>query len=289
MKSHFLALLLLSASLESCALTTTTSTSSSFSLRASDNGDDEAEAQNALAENPPKDSLGSTTPIESEDTSTVDLPFVAFTSNNEEEKAVIEIPHDLNQVPVVSPYSQKNAVKDIKNARFLVNSGGWGVIATLRGDKKQTTRPFTSVVDYVDDESGVPHFLLTTMDETARDLSADSVASFTISGKTAKGNLACMVLDAQDPPCSRITFLGKVAPLPTSPKSTPEDVETAKRLMERFKHKYPQIRTWPSGHNFKLYKFVKIEEIFYLDHFGGARPMKVADYQKFKMDGGMEE
>lgn len=160
------------------------------------------------------------------------------------------------------------------------------MIATLRVDKKQTIRPFTNVVDYVDDEYGVPHFLLTTMDETARDLAKDNVASFTISGKTVRGKLACVVLDAQDPPCPKITFLGKMAPLPVSPKGTKQDEETAKRLMEQFKRKYPQIRGWPTGHGFKLYKFARIDEIFYLDHFGGARAMSVSEYQKYKL---MEE
>jgi len=110
---------------------------------------------------------------------------------------------------------------------------------------------------------------MSTMDETARDLLKNPVASFTLSEKASDVDSRCGALDAQEPPCARITLMGRVVPI----RSRTEQ-EFAKRALFS---KHPAMERWPSGHRFGFYK-MDIEEIFFLNEYGGAVPLGVREY-----------
>ena len=137
---------------------------------------------------------------------------------------------------------------------------------------------FTNVVSYSDgvysqsarhNSTGIPYFFLTTMDETAQDLIKDPTASFTISEKSADVDGRCGAVDAQEPPCARITLMGQIVPV----RSKVEQVYAKEALFS----KHPAMERWPAGHKFDFYK-MDIFEIFFLNDYGGASPIKLREY-----------
>lgn len=152
------------------------------------------------------------------------------------------------------------------------------MLSTHRGTEGSL---FSNVVSFSDGPSydlsvnstGIPYMFLTTMDESARDLRSDARASLTVSEKTSDRMGRCGALDAQEPPCSRITFMGRVVRVVEE-----REAEFAKDALFS---KHPAMKRWPQGHGFEFYKFV-IEEIFYLKEYGGAPKVSVKEYLKFR-------
>ena len=133
----------------------------------------------------------------------------------------------------------------VLSARWLVSSSDWGVLASLRLGGKV----FTNVVSYSDgvnsqrdreNSTGIPYFYLTTLDETARNFERNPTASFTVSSKSDDIDGRCGALDAQEPPCPRITLIGKVLPL----RSKSERAFAHAALLS----KHPAMQYWPDGH-----------------------------------------
>ena len=125
-----------------------------------------------------------------------------------------------------------------------------------------------------ENSTGIPYFLLTKMDESARDLASDATASFTISEKSADIDGRCGAIDAQEPTCAKITLMGRVVPLRNR-----EEQELAKLALFS---KHPAMERWPMNHGFFLYK-MEIHEIFFLNDYGGASPIKVQKYLSAKL------
>jgi hypothetical protein len=110
---------------------------------------------------------------------------------------------------------------------------------------------------------------MSTLDETARDLQKDPTASFSISEKAADVDGRCGAIDAQEPTCAKITLMGRVVEV----KSKLEQEFAKKALFS----KHPAMERWPAGHHFSFYK-MEISEIFFLNDYGGAAPMRLKDY-----------
>ena len=125
--------------------------------------------------------------------------------------------------------------------------------------------PFGNIMS-LGESAGRLFFYLSPMDPTLQDLNASSTASFTLS-EAPLGTCNKRVC-AEDPTCTRATFTGHVSRVSAS------DLALAKA--ELF-GRHPGMARWPQGHHFAFYELV-IADIFFLDMYGGARPLSVADY-----------
>lgn len=160
-------------------------------------------------------------------------------------------------------------------ARWLVSQSSWGVLNTIASDMGGA--PFGNVVSFSDglpDKGrGIPYFYLTTLDPTASNALKDPRSSFTIS-EYAIGT--CGKTDPENPSCAKITLVGKLKLLNGDPKET-SFAQTALFT------KHPEMKGWPKGHNFQIFK-LDIEEIFMINWFGGPKPLTVDQYLQAKMD-----
>ncbi|XP_016512905.2 uncharacterized protein LOC107829944 [Nicotiana tabacum] len=160
-------------------------------------------------------------------------------------------------------------------ARWLVSQSSWGVLNTIASDMGGA--PFGNVVSFSDglpDKGrGIPYFYLTTLDPTARNALKDQRSSLTIS-EYAIGT--CGKTDPENPSCAKITLIGKLKLLNGDPKET-TFAQTALFT------KHPEMKGWPKGHNFQIFK-LEIEEIFMINWFGGPKPLTVDQYLQAKMD-----
>jgi len=156
------------------------------------------------------------------------------------------------------------------------------VLGTARGEGGKVV--FTNVVSYSDgrysqkdrrNATGVPYFFLTTLDESAKYLEKEPSASFTISEKSSDIDGRCGAVDAQEPPCARITLSGKVKPV----RSKREE-DFAKQA---FFSKHPAMERWPSDHKFIFFK-MDVEDVFFLNDYGGASPISVKEYLNVRLD-----
>jgi hypothetical protein len=161
------------------------------------------------------------------------------------------------------------------SARWLVSSSDHGVLSTL---DENTNIPFGNVISYSDginsqtdreNSTGIPMFYLTTLDETARNLRKTNKASFTISEKWDREDGRCGALDAQEPPCARITLLGTVHVI--------VDIKEREFAKKSLFSKHPAMSRWPTSHVFEFWKF-DIHSIFFLNDYGGAPELTVKDY-----------
>jgi hypothetical protein len=166
----------------------------------------------------------------------------------------------------------------VASARWLMATTDYGVLATTT--TTTSSIPFANVISFADgtalrDCTGVPYFYLTKLDATARHVSVNPKASFAVTAKS--GNYKeCLFLDAQSPLCARITLTGSVVRVSNS--SSPEYAHARKALFAR----HPVMKDWPQEHGFEIYTMKHIDDIFFLNEFGGAHPISVEDYLKYK-------
>ncbi|KAK6913169.1 hypothetical protein RJ641_022770 [Dillenia turbinata] len=136
--------------------------------------------------------------------------------------------------------------------------------------------PFGNVVSYSDglpnEGQGIPYFYLTTLDPTAKNALKDPRASLTISEYSLG---TCGKKDPENPTCAKITLTGKLKLVESESK---EDEFARKALFS----KHPEMPGWPKGHNFQFFK-LEIEDIFFLNKFGGPRPLTVEEYLRCKL------
>mmetsp|Transcript_19514 Transcript_19514/g.63408 ORF Transcript_19514/g.63408 Transcript_19514/m.63408 type:complete len:186 (-) Transcript_19514:2065-2622(-) len=153
-------------------------------------------------------------------------------------------------------------------ARWLVHNADWATVSTTH--KELNGAPWGNVASISDgagdDATGRVFMYLTTMDATAADAEESPTSSVTLSEKQLPGG--CDGRYAEDPPCARLTLTGKLAQVASA------DVPLAQSAIFG---RFPDMQKWPTGHEFAFYELT-IENIFFLDFYGGAAPMTVDDY-----------
>ncbi|KAE9614510.1 hypothetical protein Lal_00012124 [Lupinus albus] len=160
-------------------------------------------------------------------------------------------------------------------ARWLVSLNSWGVLNTISNDLGGA--PFGNVVSFSDglpnEGIGIPYFYLTTLDPTARNALQDERASLTVSEYSLG---TCGEKDPENPTCSKITLTGKL-------KLVDENSNEGKFARSALFSKHPEMKGWPKGHNFQVFK-LEIEDIFLIDWYGGPKPLTVEQYLHHKMN-----
>ena len=104
------------------------------------------------------------------------------------------------------------------------------------------------------------------------DVKTNNNVSFTISQAMIDAELAtaaCHDKIAEEPTCGRITFSGKLIAL----TSATEIAGAEKALFAR----HPSMSQWKLHGKFHPFELV-ISDIFFLNFYGGARPLSVRDY-----------
>eukprot|EP00250_Pteridium_aquilinum_P000840 c11013_g1_i1 orf=160-771(+) len=154
-------------------------------------------------------------------------------------------------------------------ARWLVSSNAWGVVSTVSIHLNGI--PFGNVASYSDgpvgNSTGVPYFYLSALDPTPKDVAVIPYASLTIS-EAPLGT--CGIKDVENPTCAKITLSGQMY-------SVDENTEESDFATLALFSKHPEMKGWPKHHNFKFYG-LKIQAIFLIDWYGGAKAMSVDEY-----------
>ncbi|XP_030531059.1 protein CREG1 [Rhodamnia argentea] len=160
-------------------------------------------------------------------------------------------------------------------ARWLVSQNSWGVLNTISSDLGGA--PFGNVVSFSDglpnEGRGVPYFYLTTLDPTAKNAMKDERASFTVSEYPIG---TCGKIDPENPTCAKITLTGKL-------KLVDPECEEAEYAKSALFSKHVEMKDWPKGHKFQIYK-LEIKNIFLIDWFGGPKPLTLEQYLHPKMN-----
>ena len=177
-----------------------------------------------------------------------------------------------------------NVLEKEKRARWMVHSLNFGVLSTI-SSRLPDQPPFGNVYSFVDGlcntSSGVPYFYGTYMDQSFKDSKENPSASFTLSEASLPSLCAgkdpikaCAshtgLGDPENPICARLTLTGKLVEVPSSTK---EYEEAKNALLQR----HPVMQHWPTGHNWIVAK-LEIEDIWFIDYFGGASILSVDDY-----------
>jgi len=198
----------------------------------------------------------------------------------------LHTPSDVSNGPI--PGKRPPASKQAELARWLVHATDWGTIATFSNghDSGSVGTPFANPQSFSDGianatdlslvSTGIPYFLMTPLDETPQDIAIDPNGSFAISEVQIAGDSTCAKTDAEDPTCARISFTGKFVDVSANGTKAEQDF-ALKALYSR----HPEFASFgPPGtgdHDFRIYKLV-IKEIFFLDYYGGAATLTLADY-----------
>ncbi|KAG8458892.1 hypothetical protein KFE25_004226 [Diacronema lutheri] len=151
----------------------------------------------------------------------------------------------------------------VRVARWLVARASWAVVAT--SSPARGGHAWGNVVSYADNCTGVPLFFLSKLDETARDLAADPLATVTIA--EAELPEQCNGADPEDPRCAKVSLHGKIVPA--------ADQQAAREVLFR---KHPPMRDWPRNHGFGAYVMQPITDVFALSDYGGAKPISVEQF-----------
>ena len=138
-------------------------------------------------------------------------------------------------------------------------------------------KPYSHVVSLSDGavqaSTGRLFFNMCEMNPTVPAFLDHPFASYTISEANLPedkwGSRRCHGMIAEDPTCQRITLSGKMVKV----SGTADEALAKESLFSR----HPEMKWWPAGHDFAFYE-LQIEDIFYINFYGGAKPMPVDKY-----------
>ena len=171
----------------------------------------------------------------------------------------------------------KAAATKARAARKLVHDASWGVLATISAEFERPIGHVESFTDGgFDHSTGRIWFFLSEKDLALEDVRVNSQVSFTVSQAMVNANDAsvdnsCHDTIAEDPTCARITLSGHLAPL-NSPTASAVD-EANGELLPR----HVAAKMSPKSRDIHVYELI-ISDIFFINFYGGAEPMSVADY-----------
>uniref|UniRef100_A0A0P4WDJ7 CREG-like beta-barrel domain-containing protein n=1 Tax=Scylla olivacea TaxID=85551 RepID=A0A0P4WDJ7_SCYOL len=158
-------------------------------------------------------------------------------------------------------------------ARYVVHISEWASIATISTADPIKGYPFGNIMSIsdgtVDRSSGTPYAYITRMDLSGKDLLMDNRATLSIS-EAQSDYCQKHDLDPEDPRCARILLTGTMEEI----KNGTSEAEFAKAALFS---RHPVMESWPTDHHWIFVK-LKIEHIYVLDFFGGAKEVDVVDY-----------
>lgn len=178
--------------------------------------------------------------------------------------------------------------KDL-SARWMSHTLDWGVLST-RSSRLDDSPPFGNVYSFIDgpceESTGIPYFYGSAMDQSFKDLCMDDAASFTLSeaslpftcgGVNLDGcKISAMGGDPENPLCARLTMTGKLVEIE-------EGSEEFKKVQSWLFQRHPAMASWPANHGWVIGKLV-VDDIWFIDYFGGAVIMNVDDYFEAELD-----
>merc|ERR1719463_132032 len=175
----------------------------------------------------------------------------------------------------------------------MVHSLDWGVVSSISsrlgggsGGEDSQVIPFGNVYSFVDascDRStGIPYLYGTYMDQTFADTLHNDKVALTLSESSLASACprreaidACLLApvsvsgDPENPLCARLTLTGKLVPL----AANSDEHKAAKRA---FFERHPSMQDWPD-HGWVVAK-IEIEDIWFIDFFGGAAIVDPEEY-----------
>lgn len=173
----------------------------------------------------------------------------------------------------------------VADARALVHAASWASISTISRAEQTPGMPFSNIVSFADGtagaSTGVPYFLVSPLDDSIQDLLKDPRMSFSLTAaqldNAGDGNSACSIGlggDAESPPCTRVTLSGTFVNI----TGTAEAITAERALYER----HPLMKQWGPGNPMGLHDFffakLSLEQVWVIDHYGGAARLTIADY-----------
>jgi len=181
-------------------------------------------------------------------------------------------------VDIPRPHTEEHE----KMARWMVHSLSWGVLSTISTNLKGA--PFGHVVSISDaDASGRIFVYMTKMSPSLRDVDTNARVSLSLSEAQVvsqfSGGSPCRGEIAEEPTCARLTLSGKLV------KVSASDVGMARNGVFG---RHRTMWTWPKDHKFDFYE-LKVEDIFFIDFYGGVKPMSTKQYFSASVQNGINE
>jgi hypothetical protein len=172
-----------------------------------------------------------------------------------------------------------------KRARWMVHSLEFGVLSTISTRFPDGNTPFGNIYSFVDgpcdSSTGIPYFYSTALDQTNIDIQSNPKASFSLTEASLPsvcsvkhGLKSCSTLgkygDPENPMCARLTLTGTLVEVPA-------DSDEFKTAQSALFQRHPSMVTWPANHKWIILKLI-IDDIWFIDYFGGATIMSVDQY-----------
>ena len=182
-------------------------------------------------------------------------------------------------------------------ARWMAKTLSWGTISTISENSSSGTtpppfpQPFGNVYSFVDGScdasTGVPFLYGSEMDPTFQQAAKNPLVSFTLSeasydtvngcstdegGETIK---ACAITangggDPENPPCARLTLIGKFVLLQ-------KDSDEYKFAKDALFQRHPAMKNWPTDHGWLVAK-IDVQEAWSISFYGEASVITKEEY-----------
>ena len=178
-------------------------------------------------------------------------------------------------------------------ARWIVHSLTMGVLSTLSTKEGVTEgAPFGNIYSFVDgpcaQSTGLPYFYVSPLDQSAKDAAVHPRVSLTLTEaflpatcREFAPSAACATTpqgEPENPVCARLVISGEWQSVDPS---TNDFVWAQSALFER----HPVMASWPSDHDWQIVK-LRINDLWFLDYFGGAYQLDVEDYLRYPLSPG---
>lgn len=169
--------------------------------------------------------------------------------------------------------------KKAANARWLVHEADWATLATksVHLNNRVFANPRSFVDGTLENATGVPYFLMSSLDASTQDLLHNDTCTLTLS----QAEINCFehgmtgAYDAEDPRCTRLSLTGRMEGV----KDPQEKLFAERALVSR----HPVMKQWLDLGDFHVVK-LNIEMIWLINMFGGASIIDVQEYFKTSID-----
>lgn len=165
-------------------------------------------------------------------------------------------------------YNANSQTEAAEEARWLVAQANWGTLSYRKPD--DAMRPLSMIASYADVDGRIFFYLMEGPSfEACLTLSEAELEPFTNYARAACGVEG--EFDVEDPRCAKLSISGLI-----SPCRSEESCRAGKSALFQ---RHPEMAKWPRNHNFSVFEFTEVNDIWMIYNYGGGSLLTFEEFQ----------
>lgn len=168
------------------------------------------------------------------------------------------------------------ANSNAEEARWLVNSGNWGVLSYTESKENQQSSDGklaslrSDAISFADANGSIFFYLMGKQSSSAVTLTLSEASLEPTSNFEAAACGEDGTTDPEDPRCAKLSIQGSLSPC--------KDKLTCQIGMKALFDRHPEMKSWPEDHDFTVHE-LDVHDVWMISNYGGGGVIPVDDYK----------